>query len=446
MNVSNGSTARGAERLPWWLPALFLIAWATLAPQPGLRARSFSFCLLCDANWLGDTINNVALFMPLGAALAFRGTRVGKVVLAGAAISCLVELLQRAGIAPGRIPALDDVLANSVGTALGAWGMTHRDRLRRTLWQVTAARARGLLMAWTLAVGGMLWGSAWGVVSVLSSDTASRRDSVVVADSWQRAIRDQDFVQSTIRGSVNDVRLPVKRTGQIMASISPTDTVRIDITRRLIDERDRRDRPIALVFVHGRQSSDELVYLGQEREDLVLRRTVRATRLGLQTPTLRLRNVFVLDSVLPGTTSSIHALVTPSDLSLRIDVPDPRIGSKRAELRSSSALGWALIQPLIGATSPVAPLLTCLWLLCWFLPGGVWVARAGGAHVGWTWRGHLLGGAGAAIWSLALLLGGALAATALGVHQMAWWQNASAVAGAILGVVIEARGRSGSAR
>jgi VanZ family protein len=437
--------ARWPRTFPWWLLALLGIAWATLSPQPGTRPRAFSWCLDCEAHWLGDLINNVALFIPLGVTLALRGSRVARAVLLGVATSCAVELLQRIGIAPGRIPALSDVVMNGLGTALGAWGMHRLGGLRRTIWQVSATRARWLLLGHTAVVGGMLWSSAWSAQSTLAVEAGATHSaqSPVVADSWVNSLQDQDFVQSAIQGSVNGAALRVKHTGQIIAAVSGTDTVTLRIDRRLIDEKDRRDRPIALVYVHGTRTRDELVYLGQEGDDLLLRSTVRATALGLQTPTLRLRGVFALDTALTGSTSQIVARVSPGSLSLRIHVPDARIGSRYSEMLITPALGWAILQPLIGASAAMAPLLTCLWLACWFIPGGVWSARSGGVATRRTARGILVRGGSAVLWSAAVLLVGVYAATTIGVHQLPWWQIASAMAGAIVGVVVEVRGHRG---
>lgn len=66
-----------------------------------------------------DQLLNAILFVPLGAALALLLSRrlwwLG--MIAGLALSAAVELLQ--GSIPGRVPDADDVLWNTVGTAVG---------------------------------------------------------------------------------------------------------------------------------------------------------------------------------------------------------------------------------------------------------------------------------------------------------------------------------------
>lgn len=61
---------------------------------------------------------NIALFMPLGAAMAWRGTHLVKAVVFGTLLSIGAEALQYAGGA-GRIAQLEDVIYNTFGTGLG---------------------------------------------------------------------------------------------------------------------------------------------------------------------------------------------------------------------------------------------------------------------------------------------------------------------------------------
>ncbi|KRC60587.1 hypothetical protein ASE14_06215 [Agromyces sp. Root81] len=77
-----------------------------------------------------EFLANVALFVPFGAllALAFPRTPVWGIVAIGTAVSVGIELVQLA--LPSRVSTISDVIANTIGTALG---------LGLTLWW---ARAR----------------------------------------------------------------------------------------------------------------------------------------------------------------------------------------------------------------------------------------------------------------------------------------------------------------
>lgn len=61
---------------------------------------------------------NIALFMPFGAALAWRGTRLVKTVSLGVLLSVFAEALQYAG-GNGRIAQLEDLIYNTLGTGFG---------------------------------------------------------------------------------------------------------------------------------------------------------------------------------------------------------------------------------------------------------------------------------------------------------------------------------------
>jgi hypothetical protein len=83
-----------------------------------------------------ETALNIALFLPIGAALAaLLPLRWSPLAVAlGCALSLAVETAQVH--VPGRVPDLDDVVANTVGTALGA--------LLVVLFRVTARVGRRL--------------------------------------------------------------------------------------------------------------------------------------------------------------------------------------------------------------------------------------------------------------------------------------------------------------
>ncbi|MBN1177586.1 MAG: VanZ family protein [Anaerolineae bacterium] len=130
------------RRWGWWGAAALVAAWllwmtlrpnetvaANLAPLTGpAAARGISPYVLISL------AGNVAVFVPLGAALALAlGGRVVPATLLGAALSLSIELAQLA--LPSRVSAVDDWLLNTLGTALGAlvgWGIRWMIRPQRT--------------------------------------------------------------------------------------------------------------------------------------------------------------------------------------------------------------------------------------------------------------------------------------------------------------------------
>jgi len=127
--------------------ALGLIAIATLTPLGGDHARRLSLCLGCGDFALADALVNIALFVPLGCAFAFRGLRRDRALAWIALTSITVETLQYV-IVRGRTASVADVMANTAGGALGmampgAWQWV----LASTKHAAAATVAYGLLIA-----------------------------------------------------------------------------------------------------------------------------------------------------------------------------------------------------------------------------------------------------------------------------------------------------------
>lgn len=138
--MSNDTRWRGF----WWLIAglvsLWLL-WMTLRPNPevarGLEtltapatARGISYF------WLIDIAGNIAVFAPLGAAVALASraslslsAHVLLGTLAGLLVSVFIELLQ--GFSSSRVSSLGDVALNGIGAAMGALVAVWLSRLRR---------------------------------------------------------------------------------------------------------------------------------------------------------------------------------------------------------------------------------------------------------------------------------------------------------------------------
>jgi hypothetical protein len=66
-------------------------------------------------------VANIALFVPLGIALAWRGARFSRAVAVGAAVSVVAEVMQYAGN-HGRVAQTGDVIVNVAGVVIG-WAL-----------------------------------------------------------------------------------------------------------------------------------------------------------------------------------------------------------------------------------------------------------------------------------------------------------------------------------
>lgn len=109
--------------------ALAVVGALTLAPRALIRPfqeRAIDAFFLVTERWGGfplaydsDVVMNVALFVPLGIAVAaLLPLRFAPAaVLFGAAVSLAVETAQ--SFIPGRVPDVDDVLHNTIGAGVG---------------------------------------------------------------------------------------------------------------------------------------------------------------------------------------------------------------------------------------------------------------------------------------------------------------------------------------
>jgi hypothetical protein len=140
---------------------LIAAASITLTPTGG-ATRSFSWCVGCGEFGTSELLLNVLLFVPLGLLLACRHRTmsvrgiVWRALAVGGVLSLLIEGTQWL-LVPGRTSALGDLLANSLGAALGALLIMHRATL-----VAPQGRARVMWLAtWTTAVVALLAFGIW---------------------------------------------------------------------------------------------------------------------------------------------------------------------------------------------------------------------------------------------------------------------------------------------
>jgi hypothetical protein len=80
--------------------------------------QGWTFDLFAGEAALAELIQNLLLFLPLGACLVLAGVRPFTAIIIGFALSGSVEFLQQ--WIPGRDPSVGDIICNTVSTALGA--------------------------------------------------------------------------------------------------------------------------------------------------------------------------------------------------------------------------------------------------------------------------------------------------------------------------------------
>lgn len=401
MIVEGDGWRKGAAR---WIPvgiALGLIALATLVPVaegPGGRRIPF-WCLACGALGGADVVANVALFLPLGWAIALAGVRPRRGLVLVLAATIGVEALQYA-IIPGRTATLSDLVTDSIGGLAGMalpgvvrWvGATAQRTLR-------AAALYGVLLAVTIAAGAALQATPPPRALYWTDGSPDGRPDYYTA----------------FTGSVRVVRVngsPLARSdgGEVPRSGG------LEITVEMLSG--RPDQTPAEILWLGDSSARGWAWMDQYDRDLHLHVVSASDRFGLR------GHSPVLPTALPaapGETAAVRMIVRR--FAYRVAVWTTG-GEVVREATVSPGDGWQLFTPFERARERWDPLLTGLWVAallgplgylsavrsgaaataaagvgayflalpivlgCAWLPLAGWCGAAGGFLVGWRARQH----------------------------------------------------------
>lgn len=317
-----------------------LILALTLAPTSAQPTRPIS---LFPSQGTADALANVLLFLPWGMAAA---TILARPVLAGFALSCLIELVQL-GL-PSRFTSPADLLFNTLGAAAGVWLM------RNPGWWLAPPPARrrrlgaaALVVALLTAVGGPLlfapaptratlwaqWTPQFANMEHYAGRVLDARVAGVPIPSFR--IEQPGVREQLRRGERVTVRI---LAGPAPAGLAPIFNVS--------DE-------------HGREN----LLLGADGEALVLRVRTRAALLRLQQPDYRLEGA--LRGVTPGENVTLSAWRDRGGWCMAVDQ------RTQCGFAFSPGHGYALLQyPLPPPLSLVMP---PLWLAALLLPAGFWL-------------------------------------------------------------------------
>lgn len=396
-----------------------LIAYLTLTPQPiGPNPGFGHWCVVCGAGGTADTIANVLMFMPLGAALVFGGVGASRATAACALYSLLIEITQ-AGAIPGRFATLGDVVANTIGGAIGV--------LLAVKWAAFAfprpvvarrlAAATGLLWTAMLALG------AWGA----SLDPARALPAPPARASGRTSAPGYGWFAGTPSSATIDGEPIVHRgTGPIVVQGPVTDTTRATVSA---SGRDLRSELVPILYVHPPGDSTSSLILAEEGFDAVGALRMNASRARLHALRVTLPGAFTSADASPyalgATLARDSVVLTKRDAN----------GEHRAVLLLAPSRAWTLITPLPRADGSLAPLVTLLWVAALAFPLGYWSGRSGDSRAG------SLTAAGVALATLAITLAAIPAIGGYRPERPATWL--ASVAGLLAGFVAStALGRS----
>ena len=404
------------------LAALALIAGATLTPTAVSHTAGRTWwCLACDPKWLADAISNVALFIPLGVVLLLLGVRVSRAVLIGSLLSLAIETSQAVGIPGGRTAELSDWLTNTAGAFAGAWVVAEH----AWLYAPGKQSAQRLLACWTISLCGMFIATAW---ALSPADSSIGAVSDVTRSALPNATGFGWFAAFADSATVNGVSIAHGGTGPVIVSMLRTDTVRMRVDVR---GHDNRQVTVPIVTVHEPQARSAHSFIGQRGSDAVVWSARKARLVGLLFPVLTLRHVFSLrdrgDSV---RIVRLTGMVSAGLLRMSAETLGENTPLRTAELSLTPALGWTVIQSVVRVDVLGSQGATLLWLMCWFIPGGLWLVRLRHRMAGLGSTLILLGG-----WCVLTLGTAAAAAWWFGIRPLAPWQIAVCLASACVGAL-----------
>jgi hypothetical protein len=390
--------------------ALAVIFSLTLRHGEMPSIRGFGWCVGCGVFGTLDVILNVALFIPLGAAIAWRKPQALRWVARAAAVSLAVSLaieMCQLFLVRGRDPTLSDIVGNTLGGTVGACLVTFGPRITRA----SRATWRGLTWSSALLSAGALVLGAWAV------------GLTVPLDRYYTQWEPQRPSYAPFRGhlvtlSINGLTLTPG--AEIHPRRLPASFFDGRIAMEATIEPGSPPSGIALI---ARISlvPDELLMLGQQREALVGRYRANAYRVGLRSP------IYALERI-PRSEGMVAARMRIDAERGEVELRAATSSSVHVALyRVTTARFWAALLPLELAFDRWALIGDVLWLGMLFGP----VAYAGArSSTGWM---------------------GIVPATALGFFALVtqpslrWWPFAGGVVLAVvLSYLLGVRGRLGA--
>ncbi|HUF27911.1 MAG TPA: VanZ family protein, partial [Gemmatimonadaceae bacterium] len=323
---------------------------ATTFPGHSPETGTVSACIVCGERGLADALLNILLFAPFGAALAFLRVRTRHIVVAAALLSGLVETAQLVAI-PGRDPSIGDILFNTLGAAVGVAAFTSAGWWLAPKGPSVAA----LGWAWSAVVAAVMLGTG---VLLSPSPTGSNHYG-----QWTPELGHLEWYRGrVIEARIGTSPLPwgrIEDPGMVYAMLLGSE--------RLWVRAVAGPPPSGLVPVVAvqDQSQREILLLGIDRDDLVLRYRTRSSALRLDQPDLRATGA--LRDVAPGDSMVIAAWRQDRSHCLGRD------GEVRCGIGFTAGRGWSILMYPGTLPSPLVRFLDVAWIAVLFVPLGFWI-------------------------------------------------------------------------
>ncbi len=351
---------------------LLLLAAVTLRPSSDNASFISPTCILCGERGSADLILNIVLFVPLGAALGHLGWRRLKVGLAALLIAAAIELAQV--VIPGRSPTLRDIAMNATGAWLGA-------ALLQALWSAPRARWAPPL-AWVAAACGVLAIAATGWVM----------QPAVKRNGWYGHLAPRLAHLEPFAGRIERVQLgrEVMRHGYLRQVDAVHRAVAAQQPIRIDGIAGPRTTRLAGLFVISDEEFEEMLLIGQQGHDLILRERRRASILRLFEPELRIERFFA--SLPEGTPFRLEVRFAPTHACATLS--DAASATCTVRIPASSA--WTLLLWRRFWSDNVRAVFGFLTLATLFFPAGLCAAA-----LSWTARAALTAASAIGVWGAA---------------------------------------------
>ncbi len=348
--------SRGPIRSAAVVGAIVLIGAMTLPGAPEAApaaARTPWWCVACGSIGTADLIQNVALFLPFGFALASAGMRKGAAVALIVALTFGVELLQ-ASVIVGRDASLGDVLANTAGGVLGWIAATRRRQL------LTPGR-RGALAA-VVAIG-----AAFAIVATMA--TGLLQPALSLAEYTRARMAPTVAGRPRFGGEV----LKFSVNGETYADRDvPRSLPRGDIEAEVTLTWPGRSKGTATIARIDGLSGDAVLSIDQRNTSIRVHAFSHASAWRLRTPMV---DVPIPPGIVAGDTVAVRFNWQGTDVAL---VATSSRGASRTAGRYHPSDGWMLLNPFTGglAFDRRRTIWTVIWVLTWSAAFGWYLWRA----------------------------------------------------------------------
>lgn len=330
------------------LAAIALILLATLRPVVGVQEGFLFACVICGSRGLADAVLNVALFLPLGAALALYGWRLSRACLAALLLTAAIEFAQL--FIAGRDASLADVLFDTLGVVFGF------ACLRTTpIWLHANRRVASRLSLSGAVVAAAVFGLTGYLLqpSLPPSTYFGQWTPNLGHLEWYRG----RVLQATLgaRELPSERLQAVEQVRSLLLAGAPLEV------RAVAGPQTERLAPIFSVFDERQR---EIFLLGADRDNLVFRYRTRARGVRLDQPDLRLEGA--LRGLAPGDTVTFSVCRTANGYRFSTDVG---VGG---DVGFTVGMGWALLLFQEAFPSWLVGLLSIGWIAGLVIPIGFW--------------------------------------------------------------------------